>query len=82
VSGRQPHAAPWLSRFTGGRGLSPIGESSVNAPCGLQQLINPCQLPTPVLDNQQRVRLSCRLKYDTSQEVAGGVLVTNPDGVS
>ncbi len=46
------------------------------------QLITSCQLPVPVLDYQQRVRLSCRLKYDTSQQVAGGVLVANPDGVS
>lgn len=46
------------------------------------QLITSCQVPVPVLDYQQRTRLSCRLKYDTSQQVAGGVLVTNPDGVS
>ena len=46
------------------------------------QLITSCELPVPVMNYQQRVRLSCRLKYDTSQQVAGGVLVTNPDGVS
>jgi hypothetical protein len=46
------------------------------------QLITSCQLAIPVLANMQRTRLACRLNYDTSQQVAGGVLATNPDGVS
>jgi hypothetical protein len=46
------------------------------------RLITSCQVPVPVMDYQQRARLSCRLKYDTSQQIAGGILVTNPDGVS
>jgi hypothetical protein len=46
------------------------------------QLLTSCQLPIPVLDNMQRTRLSCRLNYDATQEVAGGVLANNPDGVA
>jgi len=46
------------------------------------QLITSCQLPVPALDYMQRTHLSCRLNYDRSQDVQGGVGVTNPDGVS
>jgi hypothetical protein len=46
------------------------------------QLIRSCQLPVSPLNYQQRIRLSCRLNYDASPENAGGVLVTNPDGVA
>jgi hypothetical protein len=46
------------------------------------QMLTSCELPIPVLDNMQRTRLSCRLSYDTTQEIAGGVNANDPDGVA
>jgi len=88
VPGPQVDARPTIGLI--GEGLSVVvPEQGARVPLRLNTTpgrrlssVTSCQLPVPVLDYMQRTHLSCRLNYNPKQDIAGGVLVTNPDGVS